>query len=79
MFLIDKYKLSSLNDVVFHKQLYKQLLYTENLSDIKDEEKIENLLEEKEDLFNNIPHIYLYGPPGSGKRSLVNLLLRKIY
>ena len=78
MFLIDKYKLTSLNDVIFHKDLYKQILYLNNLTDINKEKNIDNLLKEEEDLFNNIPHLYLYGPHGSGKRSLVNILL-KIY
>lgn len=79
MFLIDKYKLTSLNDVIFHKDLYKQILYLNNLTDINKEKEIDNLLKEEEDLFNNIPHIYLYGPHGSGKRSLVNIFLKKIY
>jgi replication factor C subunit 3/5 len=79
MFLIDKYKLTDLNDVVFHKDLYKQLLYLNEVTDIKEEVDVTNLLKDKLDLFNNMPHLYFYGPRGSGKRSIVNILLKKIY
>lgn len=61
MFLLDKYKLKSIDDVVFHKDIY-QLLQLDKSSD-----------------YDNLPHLLLYGRHGSGKKSIINLLLSTIY
>jgi len=70
MFLIDKYRVKNLQDVIFHKEIYKKILNINSLYD-----SIEN---SKND-FDNLPHLLVYGNYGSGKKTLINMLLRRIY
>ena len=67
MFLVDKYKLEDLKDVIFHKDLYKQLLCLEDLKENKSEEdlSLKNIDKIEKDPFINMPHLYFYGPHGS--------------
>lgn len=72
MFLIDKYQLRSLDDIEFHEKIYKKILNLDILKDSVSET-------EETDIFNNMPHLLLYGPNGSGKKSIINMLLKRIY
>jgi replication factor C subunit 3/5 len=109
VFLIDKYQVKSLNDVICHKKIYQSLFsgyYEKDLNDwtnwqslniIKD--NINNCSTHKEfyDYLKNImrtkgndpnkyslryqemPNLLIYGPTGSGKKTLINLLLEDIF
>jgi replication factor C subunit 3/5 len=58
MLLIDKYYIKNKEDIIFHNNIY------------------ENLLNGK---YDELPNILIHGPPGSGKHTFINLLLKDIY
>ena len=72
MFLVDKYQLKVLDDIEFHQNLYKKLLGLDTL-------KEKNISDDHNEIFNNMPHILFYGPSGSGKKTMINLLLKTIF
>ena len=75
MFFIDKYKINNINDIIYHKDIYKNLLKIENIYDIN---KLlsKNILNNK---YKNIPNILFYGPYHSGKQSLINIFIKHIF
>lgn len=83
MFLIDKYKINNIEDVIFNKNIYLNLI---NIKTKKKNYIINNLSEyiynknkKKVNLYKNIPNILIYGLEGTGKKSLINCLIKKIY
>lgn len=72
MFLIDKYTVSDPWDVQFNKEIFRSILKLDSLNSW-------NTLKNMENDFNNLPNLLVYGQPGNGKKSLVNLLLKRIY
>ncbi|VVU94849.1 DNA polymerase III, delta subunit [seawater metagenome] len=92
MFLIDEYKKNS-EGALYHKEIINRLLNspdkkkehfinTELLKQIKDIDEFVNKIKDESSnnkSYSNFPHLLLYGPPGSGKGHLVNMLLEKIY
>jgi ABC-type molybdenum transport system ATPase subunit/photorepair protein PhrA len=92
MFLIDKYKINSIQDISFHKDIYKKLITTDkfygnsNLISKKiDSSKVNlnnletTLGELQQNNFQNFSNLLIYGPEGSGKKTLVKLLLNTMY
>ncbi len=65
MFLLDKYPIKSTDDIVFHEDIYRFL----GLLDDGEQSKS----------FRDLPHLLFYGRSGSGKKSIINMLLEKIY
>ena len=64
MFLLDKYNIiSSLDDITFHNNIYKDIL----------------TLKKNGKSFDNIPHFLFSGSSGSGKNTIINFLLENIY
>jgi replication factor C subunit 3/5 len=89
MFLIDKYKINSLQDITYHKDIYEKLLTPEkyylnsnfkfdnmNINDNNIDEQINKL---KINNFKNFSNLLIYGPECSGKKTLVKLLLKSMY
>lgn len=64
MFFIDTYSIKRLNDLSDDSIIFHK-------------EKIELLKIMTQD--NSVPHIIFYGPPGSGKKSLVNIFLEMLH
>lgn len=59
MFLIDKYRPTRKEEILFHHDIYDQL---ENMS--KD---------------NSLQHVIFHGPPGSGKKTMINIFLYMLF
>ena len=80
MFLIDKYKINSVDNIIFNKNIYLNLL---NIPTLKKNYKINNIndsiYKKKHNIYNNIPNLLFYGLEGSGKKSLINLLIKQIF
>ena len=80
MFLIDKYKIKSLNDIIFNKDLYLNFL---NITTLKKNYRMNNINDilccKKNNIYNNMPNLLFYGLEGSGKKSLINCLIKNIY
>ena len=72
MFLIDKYTINNPWDVKYNKNIFKKILKLDNLYSWNNDK---NILDD----FNNLPNILIYGQQGNGKKSLVKLLIKRIY
>ena len=80
MFLIDKYKINSLQDVIFNKEIYNNLLYKKNINkDYKITNLSDYIFKKKNNFYKKLPNLLIYGIEGSGKKSLINILIKKIY
>jgi len=62
MFLIDKYNINNVNDILYNFKLYDTVLGINH-----------------DDFFKSMPNLMFYGQDGSGKKTLIKLLLEKIY
>ena len=72
MFLIDKYTINNPWDVKYNKGIFKKILKLDTL------ESWDTVNEMDKD-FNNLPNILIYGQSGNGKKSLVKLLIKRIF
>jgi len=109
VFLIDKYQVKSLNNVICHKKIYQSLFsgyYEKDLNDwtnwqsldvIRDNinncsthkefyNYLKNIMRTKGNdpnkyslRYQEMPNLLIYGPTGSGKKTLINLLLEDIF
>lgn len=95
MFLIDKYNVNSLDDVILHKNIYKKLIIgfdqknkfhdlnkLQEIIKTKQYHKIDEFDQSKNDIYNNynsMPNLLIHGPAGCGKHTLLKLLLEDIY
>jgi replication factor C subunit 3/5 len=110
VFLIDKYKINSLSNIIYNKHIYKTLFYNYKNKKILSEYELYPSMQETIELLNNInndkdlynfikihiktnnksliehaqryidmPNLLIYGSNGSGKKTLINLLLKDIY
>lgn len=111
VFLVDKYKIKSLSEVICHKSIYKSLLFgcvndasslnewnlypnfdsiikkmndclthKEFLSLIKNHRNLKNLDNNIDyNRFVQLPNLLIYGCQGSGKKTLINILLENIF
>ena len=66
MFYVDKYQIQNLHQVMFNKEIYTKFLTTK---------AGDNFIPWKK--FYSMPNLCVYGRPGSGKRSFINILLKK--
>ena len=72
MFLIDKYTINNPWDVKYNKGIFKKILKLDTLYSWNTEINTD-------DDFNNLPNILVYGQPGNGKKSLVRLLIKRMF
>jgi len=98
VFIIDKYKVSKLSDVICHKNIYNKLInsdksvkdYVLDMKSIDDIDKCEtdkqlydkiksDMDQQSECKYLQLPNLLIYGPHGSGKKTLIKLLLEDIY
>lgn len=82
MFLIDKYRITNLYNILYHTEIYDKLFdkknYDQLLNQIKDDKQIK-----MKDIvcgnYNDFPNIFIHGPTGSGKKTLINLILKDMF
>jgi replication factor C subunit 3/5 len=95
MFFADKYDVKSVDDIILHKDIYNKLVIGSNLSNkLYDLNKLQQIIESKDYAkieefdqtknpvyknYNSMPNLLIHGPPGSGKHTLIKLLLEDIY
>lgn len=72
MFLIDKYTINNTYDIKFNKIIFKKLLKLDSLFSWINKNKINSD-------FNSLPNLLVYGQNGSGKKSLIRLLIKRIF
>ena len=66
-FLVDNFIPQSQHQMMFHGDIMDKLL------------KLTSFLDDENSAFVDMPHLLFYGPPGSGKKTIIRLLLEKIY
>jgi len=81
MFLIDKYRITDIYNVLYHKEIYDKLFEKKDYTKLLDQ--ISNKKIKLKDItcgdYNNFPNIFVHGPPGSGKKTLINLILKDMF
>ena len=83
MYLINKYKINNKNDIKFHFNIYNKLLKKDNYDKIYDILNSDNdydkyytkLINHEYKDYNDMSNLIIYGPKGSGKKTLINILL----
>ena len=68
MFLVDEFKLNSVKDILYNKDIYNIIFNSSN-----------DLSSDLDINYNNIPNILFYGLSGCGKNTIINLLIKKIF
>ena len=95
MFLIDKYNISNIDDIIIHKDIYNKLVIGANYQNrLHDLNELQQLIEtssydqidrfhlSKPKIYSNyesMPNLLIHGPPGCGKHTLIKLLLKDIF
>ena len=95
MFLVDKYKVNSLDDVILHSNIYKKLVIgydinnrmydlneLDQIIESKQYNQIEKFHNSKQKVYRNyeqMPNLLIHGPPGCGKHTMIKLLLSDIF
>jgi replication factor C subunit 3/5 len=67
MFYVDKYQIKKPFQVMYNKEIYNKFLHKSK----------QNFIPWKS--FYSMPNLCVYGRPGSGKRSFINILLNKMF
>ena len=87
MFLIDKYNIENIDDIILHKDIYSKLIigtdYKNRLYDLnkldeiiktKSYDQIDKFHFSKSNIYKNyetMPNLLIHGPPGCGKHTVV--------
>jgi replication factor C subunit 3/5 len=95
MFLVDKYNISNIDDIIIHKDIYNNLIIGSNQNNRqRDLDELKDIIKNKRyDLidkfhftkpkiykkYEKMSHLLVHGPPGCGKNTFVKLLLKDIY
>lgn len=95
MFIIDKYNIKNVDDIILHKEIYNKLLIGSNIKNrLPDLDKLKEIIESKDYLkiesfdqtkseiyknYNSMPNLLIHGSAGCGKHTLIKLLLEDIY
>ena len=95
MFLIDKYNIETIDDIILHKDIYTKLVIGTNINNrhrdltelqtiinTKSFDKIDEFHNKKSKIYSNyesMPNLLIHGSPGCGKHTLIKLLLTDIF
>ncbi len=95
MFLIDKYDINNIDDIIIHKNLYNKLIISsDHTKKFHDLNELESIIENNNytDInrfhfskpniykkYENMPNLLIHGQSGSGKHTLIKLLLKDIF
>jgi replication factor C subunit 3/5 len=82
MFLIDKYRITNIHDILYHEDIYDKLFERKNFDVLLNQIKSNKNIKMKDVVcgdYNNFPNIFIHGPTGSGKKTLINLILRDMF
>jgi replication factor C subunit 3/5 len=83
MFLIDKYRITDLYNILYHKEIYDKLFEKKDYTSLLDEVPTNGIPLKMKNInvgnYNNFPNIFIHGPNGSGKKTLINLILKDMF
>lgn len=95
MFLVDKHKINNINEIILHKSIYNKLVIGSILKNtLKNPNDIDEIIQTKNykllnkfhfskpSIYKNyerITNLFIHGPPGCGKHTLIKLLLIDIF
>jgi len=79
MFLIDKYRITNTHSILYHKEIYEKIFEKKNYQSLLDKNEPVKLKDILCGDYNNFPNIFIHGPSGSGKKTLINLLLQDMF
>jgi replication factor C subunit 3/5 len=95
MFLIDKYNINNLSDIIFHKEIYNKLIIGHNIENLLyDIDKLDRIIKSKKKIelatfyntkntiyknYEQMPNLLIHGSDGCGKHTLIKFLLRDIF
>jgi replication factor C subunit 3/5 len=81
MFLIDKYRITDNFNILYHNEIYDKLFEKKNFNKLLNQEnqKIQKLKDIICGDYNNFPNIFVHGHAGSGKKTLINLILKDMF
>ena len=95
MFLIDKYNIEKIDDIIIHKDIYAKLVIGSNINNrhhdltelkniiqTKSYDKLDEFHNKKSKVYSNyeaMPNLLIHGSPGCGKHTLIKLLLTDIF
>jgi DNA replication protein DnaC len=89
MFLVNKYRIKNRYQIKFHYDIYNKILKKNNYDEIDNFINNYSSIDNKNFLldisnlyfndYNDMNNLILYGPKGSGKKTLINILLNEIY
>lgn len=95
MFLLDKYNVNNLNDVIFHRDIYAKLIIGYDMNNklynleefnriinLGEYHKIDHFMKSKNKnykKYKSMPNLFIHGSNGCGKHTLIKQLLNDIY
>jgi replication factor C subunit 3/5 len=82
MFLIDKYRITNIYNILYHKEIYEKLFEKKDYNLLLDQISNNKKVKIKDVVcgdYNNFPNIFIHGPPSSGKKTLINLILKDMF
>lgn len=95
MFVVDKYDIKDIGDIIIHKEIYNELVigsnYKNRLYNLNELQEIINNKKYKQidkfhlskpKIYSNyecMPNLLIHGPSGCGKHTLIKLLLKDIF
>jgi replication factor C subunit 3/5 len=82
MFLIDKYRITDIYNILYHNEIYEKIFERKNYNQLLDQISTNKQIKMKDIIcgdYNNFPNIFVHGPSGSGKKTLINLILKDMF
>jgi len=81
MFLIDKYRITDNYNILYHNEIYDKIFEKKDYTELLNQDS-KNILKLRDIIYgdyNNFPNIFIHGPSGSGKKTLINLILKDMF